>query len=133
MNLQFHRILRALGLLTAMLVSSAASAESPAIESTALEADVPVIAPVLEPLEVHKRTSLTVVEQLRHNHFVRKPLDDGISSEMYDKYLDTLDGGRAYFLASDVESFEGYRYSLDDALKRGDLEPAFEIFYGANA
>jgi carboxyl-terminal processing protease len=128
MNLQFHRILRALGLLTAMLVSSAASAESPAIESTALEADVPVIAPVLEPLEVHKRTSLTVVEQLRHNHFVRKPLDDGISSEMYDKYLDTLDGGRAYFLASDVESFEGYRYSLDDALKRGDLEPAFEIF-----
>ncbi len=88
----------------------------------------PIAAPVLEPLDVHPRTSLTVVEQLRHNHFVRKTLDDGISSEVFDKYLDTLDGGRAYFMAADIEEFEQYRYQLDDALKRGDLEPAFTIF-----
>lgn len=85
-------------------------------------------APTLEPLDVHPRTSLTVVEQLRHNHYVRKPLDDGISSDVFDKYLDLLDGGRAYFLASDVEGFERYRYQLDDALKRGNLDPAFDIF-----
>ena len=88
----------------------------------------PASVPVLTPLEVHRSTSLTVLEQLRHNHYVRKSLDDGISTEVFDKYLDALDGGRAYFLASDIEEFEQYRYELDDALKRGDLKPAFSIF-----
>ena len=87
-----------------------------------------VTAPVLTPLDVHPRTSLTVVEQLRYNHYVKKPLDDGISSDIFDKYLDSLDGGRAYFLAADVQEFEQYRYTLDDALKRANLEPAFEMF-----
>ena len=82
----------------------------------------------LAPLDVHARTSLTVVEQLRHNHYVKKPLDDGISSEVFDKYLETLDPGRAYFLASDIAEFEQYRYQLDDALKHGELSPAFTIY-----
>ncbi len=90
--------------------------------------DAKVTPPLLKPLDVHPRTSLTVVEQLRHNHYVKKPLDDGISSEIFDKYLNTLDAGRAYFLAADIEEFEQYRYALDDSLKRGDLEPAFIIF-----
>lgn len=87
-----------------------------------------VVAPELKPLDVHSRTSLTVVEQLRYNHYVKKPLDDGISSHVFDKYLDNLDGGHAYFLASDIEEFESYRYTLDDALKRANLEPAYVIF-----
>ncbi|MCH1550165.1 MAG: carboxy terminal-processing peptidase [Pseudomonadales bacterium] len=82
----------------------------------------------LAPLDAHARTSLTVVEQLRHNHFVKKSLDDELSSEIFDNYLAALDGGRAYFLASDIEEFESYRFKLDDALKRGNLKPAFEIF-----
>ena len=46
----------------------------------------------------------------------------------FDKYIDLLDSGHAYFLASDVQALEKYRYALDDALKRGDLDPAFDIF-----
>ena len=82
----------------------------------------------LNPLSVHPRTSLTIVEQLRHNHYLQKNLDDDISSEVFDKYLELLDGARVFFLAGDIESIEKYRYSLDDALKRGNLKPAFEIF-----
>ena len=82
----------------------------------------------LNPLSVHPRTSLTIVEQLRHNHYLQKDLDDDISSEIFDKYLELLDGARVFFLASDIETIEKYRYSLDDALKRGNLKPAFEIF-----
>ena len=82
----------------------------------------------LNPLSVHPRTSLTIVEQLRHNHYLQKALDDGISSEVFDKYLELLDGARVFFLASDIEAIGKYRYSLDDALKRGNLKPAFEIF-----
>ena len=82
----------------------------------------------LNPLSVHPRTSLTIVEQLRHNHYLQKDLDDDISSAIFDKYLEILDGARVFFLASDIEAIEKYRYSLDDALKRGNLKPAFEIF-----
>jgi hypothetical protein len=35
-----------------------------------------------------------------------------------DKYLDLLDTGHAYLLASDVQALEKYRFALDDALKR---------------
>jgi carboxyl-terminal processing protease len=85
-------------------------------------------APLLEPLDVHPRTSLTIVEQLRHNHFLSKVLDDDLSSHIFDNYLEQLDAGKAYLLASDVADFEKYRKRLDDALVRGDLEPAFDMF-----
>ena len=82
----------------------------------------------LRPLAEHPRTSVNVVEQLRRNHYIRKPVDDALSSAMFDKYLSMLDGNRSYFLASDIQTFESLRFTLDDALKDSDLGPAFYIF-----
>lgn len=82
----------------------------------------------LRPLAEHARTSTNVVEHLRRNHYIRKPIDDELSSQMFDKFLNMLDGNRSYFLANDVQSFEPLRLTLDDALKDGDLDPAFHIF-----
>jgi carboxyl-terminal processing protease len=82
----------------------------------------------LAPLDVHPRTALGIVDQLRHNHYLKKPLDDQLSSEIFEKYLSTLDGAKVYFLESDVQGLEKYRYVLDDALVRGNLDPAFDIF-----
>ncbi|HSG90260.1 MAG TPA: carboxy terminal-processing peptidase, partial [Pseudomonadales bacterium] len=82
----------------------------------------------LAPLEVHPRTSVNVVEQLARHHYVRRKLDDDLSSDVFDHYLETLDPQRSYFLADEVRGFEKYRYVLDDALRKGDLDPAFEIF-----
>lgn len=82
----------------------------------------------VSPLDIHPRTSLTILEQLRHNHFLEKRIDDDLSSEVFDNYIKTLDGNRSYFLASDLKTFDAYRFKLDDALKRGNLRPAFEIF-----
>jgi len=135
MNLQITRKMPFFWLLAAGLLSYAVVAKSDpgvpeeagAVEQAAAE-PVEVEPQILIPLEVHPRTSLTVVEQLRHNHYVKKPLDDAISSDVFDNYLDALDPGRAYFMAADVEKFEQYRYALDDALKHAQLEPAFEIF-----
>ena len=84
--------------------------------------------PNLEPLAIHPRTSLTIVDQIRHNHFVKKPLDDAASSEIFDKYVNTLDPGHAYLLQTDLDALNNYRYQLDEALKHGDLKPAFAIY-----
>jgi carboxyl-terminal processing protease len=85
-------------------------------------------APTLSPLDIHPRTSLIVVEQLRRNHYLNKTVDDELSEHVFDKYLAVLDPGHYYFIAGDIREFEKYRFRLDDALKSGDLDPAFLIF-----
>ena len=109
----------------ARAADDAAQAPAPQIAYSTAEA-----VHALEPLDVHPRTLLTIVDQLRHNHYLQdqKRLDDAMSSHIFDNYLDMLDGARVYFSADDVAELEKYRYKLDDALVRGNLEPAFDIF-----
>ncbi|MDA1073331.1 MAG: carboxy terminal-processing peptidase [Proteobacteria bacterium] len=118
--------------LTALLTSLSNVAAATENSSPKAE-DAPVIAEkavwqALEPLDVHPRTSLAILEQLRHNHYIKKKLDDSTSSEIFEKYITLLDSGKVYFLASDMRDLEQYRYQLVDALKRGNLEPAFTIY-----
>ena len=83
----------------------------------------------LVPDALHGRTSTIVVDQVRSHHLLRsKVLDDVASAEIYERYLKVLDGGKRFFLQTDIDEFEKYRLHLDDALTKGDLEPAYEIF-----
>ena len=88
----------------------------------------------LEPLpdltlEDQQRTiSRSVAKLIEQYHYNQPSLDNSLSSAIFDRYLDSLDGNRIYFLASDVAAIGRYRYQLDDRTKSGDLEPVFEIF-----
>src|SRR5271156_2072288 len=83
---------------------------------------------MLEPTEQENYVARRVSDIIAHEHYRRAPLDDHLSSLILDRYLDAVDGGRSYFYASDIAEFEKYRYALDDAIKAGDVEPAFVIF-----
>src|SRR5271168_2651911 len=85
-------------------------------------------AAVLAPTEQENYVARRVADIIAHEHYRRAPLDDHLSSLILDRYLDAIDGGRSYFYASDIAEFERYRYELDDAIKSGDVEPAFVIF-----
>ena len=76
----------------------------------------------------HSRTALEIIKVLNTRHYSRQTLDDDLSSNILDNYLDRLDGNRQFFLQSDIEEFERYRYRLDNTLLRGNLTPAAEIF-----
>ena len=89
---------------------------------------VPAAAAVLAPTEQENYVARRVADIVAHEHYRRAPLDDHLSSLILDRYLDSIDGARSYFLASDIAEFERYRYELDDAIKTGDVEPAFVIF-----
>ena len=53
-----------------------------------------------------------VVDQLRHNHFIKKPLDDQLSSEIFEKYLSMLDGAKVYFIGlADCDTVSSSRRS----------------------
>ena len=82
----------------------------------------------LEPLASHRQTSVDIVDRLRDGHFVKKGLDDEVSSQTFDNYLDYLDPRHLHFFADDIAEFEHYRFHLDDALREGDVQPAFAIY-----
>ena len=83
---------------------------------------------VLAPTEQENYVARRVSDIVAREHYRRAPLDDRLSSLILDRYLDAIDSGRSYFYASDIAEFERYRYQLDDAIKSGDVEPAFVIF-----
>jgi len=89
---------------------------------------VPAAAAVLARTEQENYVARRVADIVAREHYRRAPLDDHLSSLILDRYLDAIDGGRSYFYASDIAEFERYRYELDDAIKAGDVEPAFVIF-----
>jgi carboxyl-terminal processing protease len=91
-------------------------------------AAAPAAAAILAPTEQENYVARRVADIISHEHYRRAPLDDHLSSLILDRYLDAIDGARSYFFASDIAEFEKYRYELDDAIKTGDVEPAFVIF-----
>ena len=88
----------------------------------------PAASPILQPTEQENYVARRVSDIIAREHYRKAPLDDHLSSLILDRYLDAIDSQRSYFYASDIAEFEKYRYQLDDAIKSGDVEPAFVIF-----
>jgi carboxyl-terminal processing protease len=82
----------------------------------------------LSPTERHRRVSKLVSNVIERSHYRQSPINDPVSSLVLDRFIEQLDGGRSYFLASDIAEFERYRYQLDDAVVSGKLEPVFAVF-----
>ena len=96
--------------------------------STSLATVTGEIKAPLEPLPVHRDTTRNIVDALASRHYVTTLLDDHLSNRIFESYLGDLDPSKSYLLAADIAYFETYRYEMDNALQRGDLEPAFDIF-----
>ncbi len=69
-----------------------------------------------------------MVETLGDKHYRALEVDDQLSERLLENYLDALDPLRQYFLKSDIEDFQQWRNSLDDALENGEMDAAFAIF-----
>lgn len=82
----------------------------------------------LQPKSEHLKEARLVVSILDYYHYRDTNLNDSLSSVIFDNYIKSLDGNKNYFLASDIQSFQKYRFQMDDDLKTGNLVPAFYIF-----
>ena len=72
-----------------------------------------------------QETIAELVEQLEERHYAGLRYDDELSSQHLDNYINSLDGGKMFFLASDIEEFDKYRTVMDDQLPRGKLDGGF--------
>jgi len=82
----------------------------------------------LEPSREHAMTTQQIMNTLLRGHYEHQRLNDDLSTQVLDALFDDIDSSRSYFLKSDIDGFEKYRYVLDEALSRGDMRPAFDIF-----
>lgn len=83
---------------------------------------------LVEPLESQQQTARELVKKLESRHYSKQKLDNSLSTDFFDNYVDSIDPGRLYFLATDLQSFEKFRFNLDDLMRKGDLVPGFTIF-----
>jgi carboxyl-terminal processing protease len=80
------------------------------------------------PSERQRAVARRVGSILEEAHFRRAPIDDKLSAQVYQRYLDMLDSQRSYFLASDIAEFSANRLKYDDMIRTGELEPAYVVF-----
>jgi carboxyl-terminal processing protease len=95
---------------------------------TAIEQSDKYSATHLVPDRDQVESSLHVARNLSLSHYRKQPINKELSEKVYDHYLSALDPSRLYFLKSDIDEFETYRFKLDSAIKTGQLSPAFKIY-----
>ncbi|MFP6808121.1 MAG: carboxy terminal-processing peptidase [Pseudomonadales bacterium] len=113
-----HRGLLQASLLTILALSSSLSSATVRSERAA----------PLEPMAIHRQTTRNIVDALASRHYIATRLDDDLSDRIYQAYIIDLDPSKSYLLADDIALFEVNRFEMDNALRKGNLSPAFDIF-----
>ncbi len=75
-------------------------------------------------------TAKLVYGLLSDSRYAYRPraLDAETSQDVFKRYLESLDGGKQFFTQADITRFEPFKAGIADAIRGGELDPAFEIF-----
>lgn len=82
----------------------------------------------LEPTDEQRQAAVEIADSLRYGHYADINFDDAWSQDAFQRYLDILDGQRAYLLRSDIEPYRHLETNMADALFNGDLDDAFSLY-----
>ncbi len=88
----------------------------------------PVVSAPLTPAPEHSFSAVLVAKFITQLHYKKNKLDDAQSKAILSEYIDALDPNRNIFTKRDVETFNLYNSTLDDAIRDGNLTPAFSIY-----
>lgn len=89
---------------------------------------IPAQAENLSPLPQQGQAAHIAAELLSRYHYRSQPIDDQLSSRVFDRYLKILDSEKMYFTQEDIEGLQPLRTRLDDAVLRERMEPVFALF-----
>jgi carboxyl-terminal processing protease len=82
----------------------------------------------LKPKPVYGKEARVVSYILDNNHYRKIRLNDSLSAVILTQYIKELDNSKTYFLASDIKSFDRYKFSLDDLIRNENVNPAYDIY-----
>jgi carboxyl-terminal processing protease len=82
----------------------------------------------IKPIPAQYKAEELTTRILSSYHYRKSKLNDSLSVAMFDKYLDAVDHGKLYYLATDIAEFEQYKNSFDDYLQKRELDVPFQIY-----
>ncbi|MGB3466461.1 MAG: S41 family peptidase, partial [Cyclobacteriaceae bacterium] len=83
----------------------------------------------LQPKEEYPIEMQYVLSLLNRYHYRKAPLNDSISAKIFDNYITALDPSRLYFLDSDIAYFQRYKNKIDDDIRKGKLNFAYQLYH----
>ena len=84
--------------------------------------------PPLQQETQHSVAAKRVSALFTRAHYKEISLDDTLSQLIYERYLESLDHNKQVLLKSDVASFNKFENEFDDALSRGNLSIAYDMY-----
>jgi len=82
----------------------------------------------MSPELIYGRTAIELLRELETKHYSSVTFDDRFGGEVFDNFMDALDSQKLYFLQSDIDQLITHRTGIDESLKNGDLQPAYDIY-----
>jgi len=82
----------------------------------------------IKPIPAQYKAEELTTRILSSYHYRKTKLNDSLSAAIFDKYIDAIDHGKLYYLASDLADFEQYKNSFDDYLQKRELDVPFQMY-----
>ena len=83
---------------------------------------------LIEPTPEHRQATANIFQLMQRYHYKRVPVDDQLSEQIFDRFIDSLDPQKSFLLASDIKDFKGYQRTFDDAIHDSKLDQVYEVF-----
>ena len=81
---------------------------------------------VEKPVDNHLLKLVTAISERAHIN--QEKVNNESSVKILQAFIETLDSLKVYFLKSDINYFQRYKYKIDESLIDGDLATVFDIF-----
>ncbi len=75
-----------------------------------------------------RRIALLVAHYMDQEHLSDLQVNNETSRRAFEKFIESLDARKLFFMQSDIDEFAREQFSIDDYVKRGDLRMAKRIF-----
>ncbi len=83
----------------------------------------------LKPTTAEEEASKYISQYLLQNHYRKISVNDSLSQQILNRYIDNLDGSKSYFVASEVESLRHvYGNRIDDEFLAGKVNSGFGVY-----
>jgi len=84
--------------------------------------------PTNDPAHKEAMILKAMMAGLTQLHYEPVQIDDKFSAQVYDLYLDRLNGGKRFLTYADYNQLQQYQYEIDNQITSGELE-FFDLSY----
>jgi carboxyl-terminal processing protease len=110
--------------MTLVAASVLLAASANALEAKLAKTELPTLAPEAQ----HETASKRVTSRFTRSHYKHFTLNDQFSEAIFDRFIEMLDFNRNIFTQADMAYFAKWKDKLDDNLKVGNNQIAFDVY-----